>query len=58
MVTTRKRTDYEVNAAVNQKLANQKLTRTPGTTTIAFCVVTVNDEYTKPGSKRKLRGLI
>ena len=36
MVTTRTRTDYEFNAAVNQKLANRKLTRRPGTTTICF----------------------
>ena len=58
MVTTRTRTDYEFNAAVNQKLANRKLTRSPVLQAIAFCVVTINNEYTKPGSKRKLRGLI
>ena len=36
MVTTRKRTDYEFNAAVNQKLANPKLTRNPGTVSVCF----------------------
>ena len=36
MVTTRTRTDYEFNAAVNQKPANRKLTRSPGTTSVCF----------------------
>ena len=39
MVTTRIRTNYEFNAAVNQRLVNQKLTRSSSTTN--FCVVTV-----------------
>ena len=36
MVATRKRTDYEFNATVNQKLANRKLTRSPGTVRVCF----------------------
>ena len=36
MVTTRTRTDYEFNAAVNQKPINRELTRSPGTTSVYF----------------------
>ena len=36
MVTTRKRTAYEFNASVNQKLANRKLTRRSGTVSVCF----------------------
>ena len=36
MVTTRKHADNEFNAAINQKLANRKLTRSPGTTSVCF----------------------
>ena len=36
MVTTRTRTDYQFNAAVNQKPVNRKLTRGQGTTSVCF----------------------
>ena len=54
MVTTRRCTDYEFNAAVNQKPAK---TGVQVLQTFVFCVVTVNNEYTKARSKRKLRAL-
>ena len=33
-------------------------TRSPGTTSVCFSVVTVNDEHRKPGFKIKRRGKI
>ena len=35
---------------------NERITRSPGTTSVCFSVVTVNDEHRKPEFKIKRRG--